>query len=124
LGAPKPSLATEISKGTEMSFWEVIWFIVITFAFVAYLMVLFSILTDLFRDHALNGWLKAAWMLALIFVPFLTALVYVIARGKGMAERQASEYADVKKEQEAYIRQGAGEMSPLRSLAALYLGVQ
>jgi hypothetical protein len=42
-----------------MSFWEVIWFIVITFAFGAYLMVLFSILTDLFRDHALNGWLKA-----------------------------------------------------------------
>jgi hypothetical protein len=95
-----------------MSFWEVIWFIVITFAFVAYLMVLFSILTDLFRDHALNGWLKAVWMLALIFVPFLTALVYVVARGTGMAERQASEYADVKKEQEAYIRQVAGEMSP------------
>lgn len=100
-----------------MSFWDVVWFIIITFAFVAYLMVLFSILTDLFRDHALNGWLKAVWILCLIFLPFLTALVYVIARGKGMAQRQAADYETAKKEQEAYIKQVAGEMSPTDQIA-------
>lgn len=100
-----------------MTFWDVVWFIVITFAFVAYLMVLFSILTDLFRDHALNGWWKAVWILCLIFFPFITALVYVIARGKGMAQRQAAGYEQAKKEQEAYIKQVAGEMSPADEIA-------
>ncbi|HEX6874349.1 MAG TPA: SHOCT domain-containing protein [Nocardioidaceae bacterium] len=100
-----------------MTFWDVVWFIVITFAFVAYLMVLFSILTDLFRDHALNGWWKAVWILCLIFFPFITALVYVIARGKGMAQRQAAGYEQAKKEQDAYIKQVAGEMSPADEIA-------
>ncbi len=92
-----------------MTFWEVVWFIVISFAFVAYLMVLFAIIGDLFRDHQLSGWWKALWILGLIFLPFLTAFVYVIARGKGMTERQASTYADARKQQEAYIKQVAGE---------------
>jgi hypothetical protein len=100
-----------------MTFWDVVWFIIITFALVAYLMVLFSILTDLFRDHQLNGWWKAVWILALIFFPFVTALVYVIARGKGMAERQAATYEAAKKEQEAYIKTVAGEMSPADQIA-------
>jgi hypothetical protein len=100
-----------------MTFWDVVWFIVLTFAFVAYLMVMFSILTDLFRDHALNGWWKAVWILCLIFFPFITALVYVIARGKGMAQRQTEGYAEAKKEQEAYIKQVAGEMSPADEIA-------
>jgi Short C-terminal domain/Phospholipase_D-nuclease N-terminal len=104
-------------KGTVMDFWDFVWLIVISFALVAYLMVLFSILTDLFRDHALNGWLKAVWIIALIFFPFLTALVYVIARGKGMAERQAGSYEDAKKQQEAYIKSVAGEMSPADEIA-------
>jgi hypothetical protein len=106
-----------MKKGTAMSFWDVVWFIIITFAFVAYLMVLFSILTDLFRDHELNGWLKAVWMIALIFLPFLTALVYVIARGKGMAQRQAGTYEAAREEQEAYIKQVAGETSPADQIA-------
>ena len=68
--------------------WDIIWFFFWTFAFIAYLMVLFSIIGDLFHDSTLNGWGKAAWMLFLIFVPFLTALVYLIARRTGMAKRQ------------------------------------
>ncbi|MBC7443636.1 MAG: PLDc N-terminal domain-containing protein, partial [Ramlibacter sp.] len=57
--------------------WDVIWFLFWTFAFIAYLMVLFSIVADIFRDHTLNGWAKAAWILFLVFVPFLTALIYL-----------------------------------------------
>ena len=100
-----------------MTFWEVVWFIVITFAFVAYLVVLFAIIGDLFRDHQLSGWWKALWILGLIFVPFLTAFVYVIARGQGMTERQASTYADARKQQEAYIKQVAGEGGPADQIA-------
>ena len=55
--------------------------------FGAYLFMFVWIVVDLFRDHKLNGWGKALWILFLVFVPFLTVLVYVIARGRGMVER-------------------------------------
>jgi hypothetical protein len=100
-----------------MSFWDVVWFIVISFAFIAYLMVLFAILGDLFRDRETSGWVKAVWILALIVVPFLTALVYVIARGHGMTERQLSAAEDARKQQEAYIKQVAGEAGPADQIA-------
>jgi Short C-terminal domain/Phospholipase_D-nuclease N-terminal len=95
-----------------MSFWDVVWFICISFLFVAYLMMLFWILTDLFRDHQLSGWAKAIWVVALLFFPLLTALVYMIARGRGMAERSASEAARMQKQQEAYIRDVASSSQP------------
>lgn len=69
---------------------DVFWYLLWIFYFTAYIFMVFLIIMDLFRDHALNGWAKAAWIIALIFFPFLTALVYVIARGRGMAERTAS----------------------------------
>ena len=53
----------------------------------AYLYVVILIITDLFRDEKTSGWFKAVWVIALVFVPFLTALVYLIVNGKGMAER-------------------------------------
>ncbi|TWD80061.1 phospholipase D-like protein [Kribbella amoyensis] len=92
-----------------MSFWDVVWFICISFLFVAYLMMLFWILADLFRDHETSGWVKAVWIVALFIVPLLTALVYMIARGHGMAERSARESEVVRQRQEAYIRDVASQ---------------
>ena len=86
------------------SFWSFIWFFFWGFAFIAYLMALFSVIADLFRDHKLNGWLKALWILFLIFVPFLTVLVYLIARGRGMAERGAKSAQEAQEASAAYIR--------------------
>lgn len=102
-----------------MSFWDVVWFIVISFAFVAYLMVLFSIIGDLFRDRDLSGWAKGAWIVALIFVPLLTSLVYLIVRGRGMAERQASSVEGARRAQDEYIRAvaGAGTATPADEIA-------
>ncbi|MFI7062385.1 SHOCT domain-containing protein [Kribbella sp. NPDC050124] len=94
-----------------MSFWDVVWFIVISFAFVAYLMMLFWIFADLFRDHATSGWVKAIWIVALIIAPLLTALIYLIARGRGMAERTARDAAENQQRQAEYIRQVAGQSS-------------
>ena len=88
--------------------WDIIWFFFWTFAFIAYLMVLFSIIGDIFRDPTLNGWGKAAWMLFLVFVPFLTALIYLIARGKGMAERQMRAAQQNQAATEQYVRSVAG----------------
>ncbi|HEU4492137.1 MAG TPA: SHOCT domain-containing protein [Jiangellales bacterium] len=94
-----------------MSFGDVLWFIIISFLFVAYLMVLFTILGDLFRDRETSGWVKAIWVIALIFVPFLTALIYLIARGGSMAERQAKQMEEIKAAQDSYIKQVAGSGS-------------
>jgi len=91
-----------------MSFWDIVWFIVISFCFFAYLMIMFRIIVDLFRDKDTSGVVKALWIVALIFVPFLTALVYLIARGSGMAERAEAEYQSLRSAQDARIREVAG----------------
>lgn len=90
------------------SFWDVIWWFLWVFAFVAYLMALFAIIGDLFRDRHLNGWWKAVWIIFLIFLPVLTSLVYLIARGRGMAERSAKEAAQLQQAQSDYIKSVAG----------------
>ena len=86
------------------SFGDIIWWFLWIFAFTAYLFVLFTIVFDLFRDEKLNGWWKAVWILFLIFVPFLTALVYLIARGRGMAERSERRHVQVQEDSAEYIR--------------------
>ncbi len=66
------------------STWDFLWHFLIIFAWIAYLLVLFQILTDLFwRDHKTSGWVKAVWVIFLILLPWLTALVYLIARRPG-----------------------------------------
>lgn len=97
-------------------FWSVLWFAFWMFAFIAYLMVLFSIIGDIFRDRDLNGWFKALWIIFLVFVPFLTAVIYLIARGNGMAERQARDYKEAQSATESYIRNVAGS-SPSDEIA-------
>jgi Phospholipase_D-nuclease N-terminal len=93
------------------SFWDVIWWFFWVYVFIAYLMVLFSIIADIFRDHSLNGWLKAVWIIFLVFFPFLGAIVYLIARGRGMAERTGREQQQAQSASEAYIRNVAGSSS-------------
>jgi hypothetical protein len=95
-----------------MSFWDIVWFIFITWVFVAYLMVLFRIIGDIFRDQELSGVWKAVWMIALVFMPFLTAFVYLISRGRSMAERSMRAAAMQREQQEAFIRDVAGHTSP------------
>lgn len=96
-----------------MSFWDIVWFIIITFAFMAYLMVLFHIMADLFRDGETSGFVKAIWIIALIFLPLLTSLIYLVARGKGMTERAQKDAEYIKKQQDAYIRDvAASSASP------------
>ncbi len=77
------------------------------FFFVIWIWILITILTDLFRDHELSGWAKAVWVLFLVFIPFLTALIYLIARGSGMRERTIKAQAEAKEHMDAYIREQA-----------------
>ncbi|WP_040794106.1 SHOCT domain-containing protein [Nocardia higoensis] len=99
-----------------MSFWEVLWLIVVSFAFIAYLLVLFHIIADLFRDRETSGWVKAVWIVFLFLLPLLTSLVYVIVRGKGMQERAMAQAQEWQSEQQTYIRETAGT-SPAAQIA-------
>lgn len=92
----------------EVTFGQVLLTVLEVFLFAAWLMILFVIIGDLFRDHGLSGWAKAAWVLFLIFVPFLAALIYLIARGDGMRERSLAQQQEAQKQLDAYIRQTAG----------------
>ena len=98
------------------SFLDFLWLIIVSFAFVAYLIILFQIVTDLFRDKGQKGWHKAVWIIFLIVFPLITAVVYLIARGGGMAERQAEYMQQAKSASDNYIREVAGR-SPAQEIA-------
>jgi hypothetical protein len=94
-----------------MDFWSYFWLLVWWFFFIAYLMVLFQIFGDLFRDDELGGFAKAMWVLFLVFIPVVASIVYLIARGKGMAARTMKRNSDMVAAQEDYIRSVAAPSS-------------
>ncbi|WP_087508623.1 SHOCT domain-containing protein [Cellulomonas iranensis] len=98
------------------SLWDWVLVLLFWFLFFAYLLILWQILTDLFRDRGLSGWWKAVWVLFLVGFPFLTALVYLVARGRGMSERQAAAVHQVRADTDAYIRHVA-TASPAEQIA-------
>lgn len=91
------------------NFWDIVWLMVSTFFFIAYLFILFQVVIDLFRDTELAGGYKVLWMIGLVFVPVLTAAAYIIARGEGMSHRQRATLEKTKSETDAYIRGVAGK---------------
>ncbi|MBB3041605.1 PLDc N-terminal domain-containing protein [Nocardioides sp. LMS-CY] len=100
------------------SFWDFFWFIISFFLLMAYLVVLFQILTDLFRDKGTSGWMKAVWVFFLIILPLITSLVYLIARGHGMAERNVAAMKAAQADTDAYIRSvSSGAGSPAEEIA-------
>ena len=90
-----------------MQFTDFLWTFLFAFLLIAYIMIFFSIITDLFRDHTIGGGAKALWVIFLIAAPFIAALIYLIARGNGMAQRQQAAVAAAKKETDDYIKQVA-----------------
>jgi hypothetical protein len=94
------AITTDFGEVILWSFWFFIW--------IAALMVWFRCLFDMFADRTLSGWAKAGWATLMIFVPWLGALIYLIARGRSMAERQMAAAAEQQAAQEKYIQQVAG----------------
>ncbi|MBO9651528.1 MAG: SHOCT domain-containing protein [Variovorax sp.] len=98
------------------NFWDLIQLLLSTFVLIVYLLILFQIIGDLFRDSELGGGFKVLWIIGLIILPGLTAIVYIIARGRGMAERQRASLARAKSDTDAYIRNVAGK-SPAEQIS-------
>ncbi len=94
------SMTTSFGEVLLWSFWFFIW--------IAALTIWFRCLFDMFSDHSLSGWAKAGWAIFMIFIPWVGALVYLIARGRSMSERQAAAIQNQQAAQEQYIKQVAG----------------
>ncbi|HEX5929391.1 MAG TPA: SHOCT domain-containing protein [Solirubrobacterales bacterium] len=103
----------------DIGFGELLLIALEVFFFVIWIWILITILSDLFRDHELSGWAKAAWVLFLVFIPFLTALIYLIARGSGMRDRTIKAQAEAKQHFDDYVRQQAHAGSPADELHKL-----
>lgn len=93
-----------------MIFWSLLWAAYV----VAYIYVVFFVIRDVFRDPKANGWMRALWIILLIFVPFLTGLIYVIVNGRAMAAR---EYAGKAQNPEEDAYRPAASASPSDDIA-------
>lgn len=104
-----------------MDFWDFLWLMIWSFLFISYLFVLFNIIGDVFRDATLGGLGKALWVIFLIFAPLLASLIYLIARGRGMTERQVAAAQAQKAATDRYIQTvaAAGPADQIASAKAL-----
>jgi len=103
----------------DVSGADIFWSMLEFFFLFIWILILFHILGDLFRDHSLSGGAKTLWVLFLVFLPFLAVFVYLIARGKGMAERAAARQQQAQQQFDGYVREVAatGDGSPAEQIA-------
>lgn len=90
------------------SVWDFMLLMLWLFFLVSWLLLLFSIIGDLFRDHETSGFTKFLWCAFILLLPFLGVLVYVIVRGTGMARRGVEARVRAQQELDSYVRQVAG----------------
>ena len=116
----KPPMGVSLlgQMGLDVSFGDVLWSLLIIFFMIIFFVILFQVLIDLFRDDSLSGWAKAGWVIVIVIFPYLGLFIYLIARGRGMAEREASSRRDQQRQADAYIRDVAGSgTSPVDEIA-------
>jgi len=108
----------------EVDLGDLIWTTIWIFFLIMFIWVFIVIVSDLFRDHELSGWAKAAWVVALIIFPLIGSLIYLIARGEGMARRSTAQQQQARAEFDSYVRStaastGTGPVDDLTRLADL-----
>jgi hypothetical protein len=96
----------------DYPFLNILWSMVIFFTWVAWIWMMILILSDVFRRRDLSGWGKAGWTFFLIVLPFLGALIYLIAQSDGMAERRAQDVQGQRAQMDDYVRSVAGSGGP------------
>jgi hypothetical protein len=87
---------------------EIMWTMLLFFVFVMWIFLLFRIIVDVFRRNDISGWLKAGWTLFIIVLPLLGVLVYLIAQGTGMTERDMSQVKAQQSQMDDYVRSVSG----------------
>ena len=102
---------------TSYPFLEVFWTMLIFFAFVVWLWILFTVFTDIFRRHDISGFVKAIWIIFVIILPYLGVFVYLIAEHTGMSERSIKAQQEVKSQFDQQVRSAAGRTDPAEQIA-------
>jgi ABC-type multidrug transport system fused ATPase/permease subunit len=95
------------------------WTIVMIFLWVIWFWILITIIIDIFRSHDLSGWAKALWFVFILFLPLIGVLVYLIARGGKMHERQVRQAQRQEEQVRSYVQEAAGSQSSADQLAKL-----
>jgi hypothetical protein len=99
------------------SFGDVLWTMFIFFLWILWFWLLFTVFGDLFRRHDVSGWGKAGWTILVILLPFLGVFIYLVAEGKGMAERNVRQVQASQAEMDSYIRSVSGSSSATDQIA-------
>ena len=110
----------------DYPFLNILWSMIIFFAWVAWIWVLIVIIGDLFRRHDASGWKKAIWVIFLIVLPFIGVLAYLISNGPSMAERSAQQAQAQRAQFDDYVQSvaasGGGAASELEKAKKLLDG--
>jgi Phospholipase_D-nuclease N-terminal len=99
-------------------FLEVFWTMLIFFAFVVWLWILFTVIADLFRRRDTSGWVKVLWIIFIILIPYFGVFIYLIAEHSGMTERAVSAQQTAQKEVDQYVQSVAGKGDPAQQIAS------
>ena len=102
---------------TDYPLLEVFWTMLIFFAFFVWIWLLITVFSDLFRRNDISGWLKVAWIIFVIVLPYLGVFVYLIAQHKGMTERVIEQQETAKAQMDTYVRSVASESDPAEQIA-------
>ena len=102
---------------TDYPFLDVMWTMLVFFAWIIWFWLLITVFADIFRRHDASGWVKAFWLLFVIILPFLGVLIYMIAEGKGMAERNAAAQQQAMSQTDDYIRSVASQSDSTEQIA-------
>jgi hypothetical protein len=106
-----------VPLASDYPFLDVLWSMVIFFAFVIWIWLLITVFADVFRRRDIGGGMKAIWIIFVILLPYLGVLIYLIAEHQGMADRNIAQMQQVKEQQDAYIKTVAASSSPTDQIA-------
>ena len=101
----------------DYPFLDVLWTMLVIFAWVIWFWLLITVFSDLFRRHDIGGGTKVLWCIFVIVLPFLGVFIYLIAESKGMAERNTKAIEAAQTQTDDYIRQVAAQGDPAAQIA-------
>ena len=101
----------------DWTFGQVMWSMVVFFAWIMWIWLLIAIFTDLFSRHDIHGWAKTGWCLFVLLLPFVGVLFYIGFQGKHMAERRVKEASDSQAQFDSYVRNVAATSGPTAEIA-------
>ncbi|MGG8410109.1 SHOCT domain-containing protein [Streptomyces sp. 12297] len=110
---------TMLDLAVDYPLLNMFWTMMMVFLWVLWFMLLFRVIGDIFRDDELNGWGKAGWTVFVILLPFLGVFVYLIARGRGMGERELKRAQQHEQAFRSYVQESAGARSAADELSRL-----